>query len=52
MFAIVDRSALTVPVNVTTSVAIHVPGNPGPQPQFDARQPQYRAVVPYFTIIE
>jgi hypothetical protein len=31
---------------------ITIPGNPGPQPLFDPRNPQYSAVVPFYAILQ
>jgi hypothetical protein len=27
-------------------------GNPGPQPRFDMRRPEFNAIVPFFSVIE
>jgi hypothetical protein len=37
--------------NPAAAVSINLPGNPGPQSNFDLIQPHYRLVVPYFSFI-
>lgn len=34
------------------NTSVNIPGNPGPQPFFDALDPKYAPVVPYFSIIQ
>ena len=37
-------------MGASVSVAV-LPGNPGPQPRFNPRDPLYAPVVPYFSVI-
>ena len=52
------NGAMLVTANFTKSHAAGfaitnaLPGNPGPQPSFDPRNPAYAGVIRYFTIIE
>jgi hypothetical protein len=36
----------------TPNASVNIPGNPGPQPFFDALDPKYIPVVPYFQILQ